>query len=77
MNALRTIQKPLNGKLIIEVPKDFENDNCEVIVLKIAEGITDIKDIDVTLTRYEVLQKFKGIAKDSTYNVGDDEVYNQ
>ena len=77
MNAIRRIQKPVNGKLIIEVPEDFENKDCEIIVLKAVEEEIKNGVNDAEPTRYEVLQKYKGILKDSTYQVNEDDVYNQ
>jgi hypothetical protein len=33
MNAIRQIVKPVNGKLMIEVPKGMDNESFEVIVM--------------------------------------------
>lgn len=77
MNAIRIIQKPVYGKLIIEVPESFDNKDCEIIILKVIDE--EVKNFvnESEPTRYEVLQKYKGILKDSTYQVNKDDVYNQ
>lgn len=55
MNAIREIVKPIDHKLIIELPRDFDNDKeFEVIILPTSEN-------KKLITREEFYGRFHGI----------------
>ncbi len=69
MNAHRILQKVKGKHLNIELPETFRDADVEVIILK-NEGSVE-KDKLVSI------QNFKGILKNSTYNLNEDEWYKQ
>ena len=75
MEAIRKIVKVQDHKVTVELPIDFTANEVEVIVLPI-ENNNKFK-LNEAPTRYEVMQKMKGIFKDSTYIVKEDDIYTQ
>lgn len=69
MEALRIIQRPQNGKLIITVPEEMSEALLEVVV--------SMKHNFERGDRVEIAEKFKAIMPVSGYQVKDEEVYEQ
>ena len=71
MTVLHLIQKPKDGRLVIDLPEGMAQDEVEVV----------ISTIDVppkqTTPRKVIAEKFNGIVANSTYQVGEHDVYDQ
>ncbi len=61
MEALRIIQKPVNQKITIELPKSFGDEEVEIIVLPVVKKNERHKKIDP--------REFRGIWKDKNLDV--------
>lgn len=68
----KTIERG-NQQLVIDLPEGVDKVEVEVIVRPLVE-----KPVEPDKpSRLEILQKFKGILKDSTYEVSKYDVYDQ
>ena len=74
MNVIRRIEKSSNGKLVIDLPFDFQNKELEVTI----SSLDGIEGIDLKKKfRIEAALKFKGIFKNSAYKINQGEWYEQ
>jgi hypothetical protein len=67
MQAVRTIQKPKNGQLMIQLPAQFHDIELEIIILP----VQPVQDTDVersTINRLEMVSHLKGILPDQPYS---------
>lgn len=71
MTVLHIIQKPKNGRIVIDLPEGMAQDELEVVVSTI-----DMPQKHIT-SRKVIAEKFKGIVANSTYQVGEYDVYDQ
>ena len=72
MTAQRVIQKPVDGRLIIDVPKEFQNET-----LLITFEPTKETETPETEKRLEILRRSKGIFAESKYEPTENEWYEQ
>ena len=72
MTAQRVIQKPVDGRLIIDVPKEFQNET-----LLITFEPTKETEKSETEKRLENLRRSKGIFVESNYEPTENEWYEQ
>ena len=74
MTAQRVIQKPVDGRLIIDVPKEFQNETLLITFEPTKE--TETSAIE-TEKRLEILRRSKGIFAESNYEPTENEWYEQ
>ena len=75
VKAIRTIQKPRDGKLVITVPEEFENDELEIIVLLLREP--EAQPDDFLRERSAIIKRYQGSATYKDVDLGEDAVYNR
>ncbi|WP_375444163.1 hypothetical protein [uncultured Fibrella sp.] len=51
MNAIRQIVRPLNGRISIDIPKEYQQNSFEVIILPIDE-VPDKEQIQAKMARF-------------------------
>lgn len=73
--TIKTIVKVHDGKIVVNVPKEAENASFEVTLVPVSEDWEARKKM--AEERLRIAQKMKGIFKDSTYTVNEEDVYNQ
>ncbi len=74
MNVIRRIEKSSNGKLVIDLPFDFQNKELEVTISPLEEQ--EHVDLKKQL-RIETILRFKGIFKNSSYKINEGAWYEQ
>ncbi|HYV93085.1 MAG TPA: hypothetical protein VE978_14940 [Chitinophagales bacterium] len=74
MNVLRKIEKSTNGKLVIDLPIEFQNKELEITISKLTAGEDLSKE---KKSGIETALRYKGIFKDSTYQVNEADWYEQ
>ncbi len=79
MTALRIVQKPVNGRLIIDVPKELQNETlvitCEP---EIENGYFDESKLtNEGLRRLAIARKFRGVFSENGYEPTKTEWYEQ
>ncbi|MFM9952156.1 MAG: hypothetical protein ACKV1O_29765 [Saprospiraceae bacterium] len=67
--TIRTIQKPINGQLLIQVPKEFHDMELEIII----QPISDEKNKQATIHsgRLEMVAHLKGSLPNRPYSKSD------
>jgi hypothetical protein len=75
MKPIRIVQKPQNGRLVIEVPEELRDQNVEITLVARPEEapLTD----EQAARRAEIIRQMRGQSKDSTYVPNRYDVYNQ
>lgn len=79
MTALRIVQKPVNGRLIIDVPEELQN---ETLIITFTPEKKDSQVDESTLTnegrnRLAIARQFRGIFPEDGFQLKEDEVYEQ
>ncbi|MEM9832795.1 MAG: hypothetical protein AAF944_19340 [Bacteroidota bacterium] len=74
MEAYKTKQKVVDRTLTVELPEEFENAEVEVIILQ-EKILNSIKPEQVD--KWQSLRDAKGIARDSTVEIDEEEWYKQ
>ncbi|NUO00647.1 MAG: hypothetical protein HUU01_08525 [Saprospiraceae bacterium] len=69
MQAVRTVQKPINGQLLIQVPKEFHDIELEIII----QPISDEKNKQPTIhtERLAMVAHLKGLLPNRPYSKSD------
>jgi len=65
MNALRLIEKPHDGELKISLPKSFNDDPVEVIIIPLVSTEID------TESRLKIAQQYLKRSKPGNFDLGD------
>ena len=73
MEALRFIETVHNGGIFIALPKEFDEQEKEVIIKPLHEK----KQEDNTLSRLEIAEAFVSKLKTTSFNLEDFDVYDQ
>ena len=74
MEAYKVKKKVANRTLIIELPENFQDAEVEIIVLQDKTSRTvDVNKSD----KWEALRKAKGIVRDATVKIDEEEWYKQ
>ncbi len=67
MQAVRTIQKPENGQLMIQVPEHFHDIELEVIILP-AYSVAVSDEQELVVNRLELIAHLKGSIPNLPYS---------
>ncbi len=69
----KTIERTENPQLIIDLPEGVDKAEVEVIIRPLHDNSAD----ESKPSRLAIIQRYKGIFKDSTYQVDKYDVYDQ
>lgn len=69
----KTIERTENPQLIIDLPEGVDKAEVEVIIRPLPDKPVE----EPKPSRLEIIQRYKGIFKDSTYQVDKYDVYDQ
>jgi len=70
MQAVRTVQKPVNGQLLIQVPERFHDIELEIIILP-APVLHENQKVKKQLGRLEMVAHLKGSLPNRPYSKHD------
>ncbi len=70
MQTVKTIQKPINGQLLIQVPEEFHDMELEIIILP-APALHEEQEVDKRNRRLEMVAHLKGSLPNRPYSKAD------
>lgn len=79
MKPIRIVQKPENGRLVIEVPEEIRDETLVVTVEPLPEERPDERRLtaEQVAERIRIFEQFRGRLKNSNYPYDRYDVYNQ